>query len=48
LGEALVSIGALNPLDLNLVLSVQRDLSSLKDSVKAAAGIRKILGELLL
>jgi hypothetical protein len=48
LGEALVAIGALSPLDLNVVLSVQRDLSSLEDSVKAAAGIRDILGELLL
>lgn len=48
LGEMLVSIGAINSVDLDAVLSVQRDLSSLKNSVKAAAGIRQILGELLL
>jgi hypothetical protein len=48
LGDALVGIGALNPLDLKVVLSVQGDLFSLDESVKAAAGIRIMLGEILL
>jgi hypothetical protein len=48
LGEALVSISALNPGDLKVVLSVQKDLSSLEESVKAAAGVREMLGGLLL
>src|SRR3989339_550252 len=48
LGEALVGMGVLSPQDLDVVLSVQRDLSSLGDSVKAAAGIREVLGALLL
>lgn len=48
LGEALISVSAINTLDLNVLLSAQRDLSSLEDSVKAAAGIRIILEELLL
>ena len=48
LGEALVGLGALSPQDLNVVLSVQGDLFSLEASVKAAAGIRELLGELLL
>jgi hypothetical protein len=48
LGEVLVSIGAINLPDLRALLSVQRDISSLEDSIKAAAGIRIVLGELLL
>lgn len=48
LGDALVGMGALNPLDLKVVLSVQSDLSALDDSVKAAAGVRKVLRELFL
>jgi hypothetical protein len=48
LGEILVRMGALNPMELKAVLSVQRDLSSLESSLKAAAGIRERLGQLLL
>jgi hypothetical protein len=47
-GEILLGMGAMNSTDLKAVLSVQRDLASLEDSIKAAAGIRERLGELLL
>jgi hypothetical protein len=47
LGDILMRMGALNPMDLKAVLSVQRHLTSLEDSVKAAAGVRELLGELL-
>jgi hypothetical protein len=48
LGGILLSMGELNPSDLKAVLFVQRELASLKDSIKAAAGVRELLGELLL
>jgi hypothetical protein len=48
LGEILVNMGVLNPVDLKAVLSVNRDLASLEDAVKLAAGVRQLLGELLL
>ena len=48
LGEILVRMGALNPMELKAVRSGQRDLSSLESSLKAAAGIRERLGQLLL
>ena len=48
LGEILVRMGALNPMELKAVRSVQSDLSSLEDALKAAAGIRERLGQLLL
>lgn len=47
LGEILVQMGVLNPADIKAVLSIQGHLSSLEDSVKTAAGMRQLLGELL-
>src|SRR4030042_5148665 len=47
LGEILVNMGVLNPVDLKAVLSVNRDLASLEDAVKLAAGVRQLLGKLL-
>ncbi len=47
LGEILVRMGLLNFSHLQIVLSVQKNLSSLQDAVKVAAGIRQLLGELL-
>ena len=48
LGEILVGMGALDSKELIAVLSVQKDFSSTEDTVKAAAGIRQLLGELLI
>lgn len=48
LGETLVSIGLLDPLDLKAVLSVNEDLASLESAINLAAGVRHLLGELLL
>lgn len=48
LGEILVHMGVLAPVDLKAVLSVNRDLASLEGAVKVAAGVRRLLGELLL
>lgn len=48
LGEILVGMGALDSRELIAVLSVQKDFASSEDAIKAAAGIRQLLGELLL
>jgi len=48
LGEVLVRMGLLDPTDLKVVLSVQGSLASADDAVKAAAGIRQLMGNLLL
>jgi len=48
LGEILRSMGQLNSVDLKAVLSVQKELASFDESIKAAAGDRELLGELLL
>ena len=48
LGEILVRMGVLDPADLKAVLSVNKDLSSLEEAVNLAAGVRQLLGELLL
>lgn len=48
LGEVLVRLGLIDPTDLKMVLSVQRDFASLRDSIMAAAGVRQLLGDLLL
>lgn len=47
LGEILVDMGVLDAKDLEIILSIQ-DISSPKDAVGMAAGIRRLLGELLL
>lgn len=48
LGEILVKLGALDQAELEVALSVQRDFSTVEDAVRAAAGVRRMLGELLL
>jgi hypothetical protein len=48
LGDILVQMGILDPVDLKAALSISRELSSLEKAVKIAAGVRKSLGELLL
>lgn len=48
LGEALIGMGALHPLDLTAALSVQGELSTARSALRAAAGGRQLLGELLL
>jgi hypothetical protein len=48
LGEILVRMGVLAPIELKAVLSVQKDLASRENSVKIAAGVRLLLGELLI
>lgn len=48
LGDILVDMGLLDRAELDAVLWVQRDFSNVQDALLAAAGIRKMLGELLL
>ena len=48
LGDILVDLGELNQAELNNALMVQRDFSTIKDAINAAAGVRLMLGELLL
>lgn len=48
LGKILVLMGVLHPADLNVVLSIQRDLMSPEKAIKLAAGLRQLLGELLI
>ncbi len=48
LGEILVGMGVLDPVELKAVLSIQRELVSVEDSVKVGAGVRMLLGELLI
>ena len=47
LGSILVGMGAISEADLEAVLSVQREFASPDDTIKAAAGVRELLGELL-
>lgn len=48
LGDILVDLGAIDRVELDAVLMVQRDFSTVEDAVMAAAGVRRMLGELLL
>ena len=48
LGEVLIRMGKLGPEEIDVVVSVQGDLASLSGAVKAAAGGRLNLGDLLL
>ncbi len=48
IGELLVELGALSKEELNIVLKFQENLSTPKEAIKFAGGIRKKLGELLL
>ena len=47
LGGILVGMGVLSAGDLEAILSVQRDFASPEETIKAAAGVRELLGELL-
>ncbi|MFZ4856277.1 MAG: Ig-like domain-containing protein [Desulfuromonadaceae bacterium] len=47
LGQVLVKMGVLKPLDINAPLLVQEHLSTIDDAVKIAAGERQLLGALL-
>ena len=47
LGEILVGMGELSSVDLDIALSLQREFAVPEQAVKLAAGIRKMLGELL-
>jgi hypothetical protein len=48
LGDILIDLGAINRAELEAALWVQRDFSTVEDAVRAAAGVRRMLGELLL
>jgi len=48
LGEVLVRMGILDPVDLQAALSIQGELGSIQSAIRAAAGVRMLLGELLL
>src|SRR5512134_3326451 len=48
LGVILVRMGVLDTGELKAVLSVQKDLASLEEAVKTAAGVRLLLGDLLI
>lgn len=47
LGEVLVRMGVVHPEEIRAAVSIQCDLASLDDAVKAAGGVRQLLGELL-
>lgn len=48
LGQVLVNMGVLEKSELDVALSVQENLGSLENAVRTVAGIRKMLGSLLL
>ena len=48
LGQVLVNMGIVDKADLEAALSIQDHLSTIDDAVRSAAGIRKMLGSLLL
>lgn len=47
LGDILVDLGAIDRTELEVVLWVQRDFSTVEDAIRAAAGVRRMLGDLL-
>jgi len=47
LGDILIDLGMLDQAELEAVLWVQRDFSTVEDAIRAAAGVRLMLGELL-
>ena len=47
LGELLVSMGALSSVDLDVALSLQREFAVPEQAMKLAAGIHRMLGEIL-
>jgi hypothetical protein len=48
LGQVLVRMGVLDPTDIKAVLLVQENLDHTENAVKTAAGVRQMLGDLLL
>ena len=48
LGQVLVRLGVLEKSDVDAALSIQNHLATVDDAVKSAAGIRRLLGSLLL
>ena len=48
LGETLVDMGLLDSVDLKAVLSVNEDLADIESAVTLAAGVRSLLGDLLI
>jgi hypothetical protein len=48
LGRVLTRMGILDPVDLKAALTVQEHLASLNDAIKVAAGMRRMLGAMLL
>jgi len=48
LGDILVDLGVLNKTELYAVLWIQRDFSTVERAIMAAAGVHRLLGELLL
>jgi hypothetical protein len=48
LGDILTDLGVLNRAELNAALMVQRDFSTVEDAINAAAGVRLMLGEMLM
>jgi len=47
IGEVLIRMNILDPVDVKVALSVQDHLDCVEDAVKIAAGVRRLLGELL-
>jgi hypothetical protein len=47
LGQILVRMNILDPAEIRVALSVQEHLDSVEDAVKIAAGVRRLLGDLL-
>ncbi len=47
LGQVLVRMNILDPADIKVALAVQEHLDRVEDAVKLAAGVRRLLGELL-
>lgn len=48
LGETLVRMGVIDPEVLKAALSIQGELGSIRDAIRVAAGVRLLLGEMLL
>lgn len=48
LGQVLVRMGVLNPTDIGVVLAIQEHLGRAEDAIKTAAGVRQMLGDLLI
>ena len=47
IGQVLVRMNIIDPADIKVALSVQEHLDRVEDAVKLAAGVRRLLGDLL-